>query len=96
MGFGFVVARFGLFLHEVAAVKGAAPPGAGPSLWIGSALVFLGVVVNVLAAAQHVRFLRKIGRPSGEASPWSLAVIITLVLAGLGMAMVAYLVAEGI
>ena len=30
MGFGFVVARFGLFLHELAAVGKAVPTLAGP------------------------------------------------------------------
>jgi putative membrane protein len=51
MGFGFVVARFGLFLHEVAAARGvSAEPSPGRSLWIGAALIALGLVVNILAA----------------------------------------------
>src|SRR3954454_16835767 len=59
MGFGFVVARFGLFLREMAASGGgAAPASTGVSLWIGTALVVLGVAVNLLAAAEHRRFLR--------------------------------------
>src|ERR1700722_1647710 len=43
MGFGFVVARFGLFLKEVAV--GGNTPGVksyGFSLWAGSAMVMLG------------------------------------------------------
>src|SRR4051794_2524685 len=63
MGFGFVVARFGLFLHEVAAAHGLpAEPPPGRSLWIGAALIALGVVVNVLAAVQHVRLLGRLRR----------------------------------
>ena len=46
MGFGFVVARFGLFLRELAAAHDTtvAPPGAHWSLWTGLALAFLGVL----------------------------------------------------
>ena len=55
MGFGFVVARFGLFLREL----GAAAPNiivrsTGFSLWTGTALVLAGVVVNAVSTA-HVR-----------------------------------------
>ena len=54
MGFGFVVARFGLFLREVQAVEHqgqVAPPTL--SLWFGTALVLMGVVVNIAAAINH-------------------------------------------
>lgn len=58
MGFGFVVARFGLFLREVApsvAAAGgdAAVPRGRASLWFGVALVAAGVIVNTLAAIDH-------------------------------------------
>ena len=92
MGFGFVVARFGLFLHEVAAQRPSPRPPSGMSLWFGAALVVLGVVVNVLAAVQHVRLLRRLER--GEPyrpTVWSLGVVVTLLLAAVGVGMVAYL-----
>lgn len=93
MGFGFVVARFGLFLHEIAATRSATPPpSSGLSLWIGGGLVVLGVVVNVAAAVQHIRLLRRLGR--GEpyrASSWSLGVAVTFLLACIGVVMTAYL-----
>jgi uncharacterized membrane protein YidH (DUF202 family) len=56
MGFGFVVARFGLFLHEIEAVRQNAMPKAstGLSLWIGTALILLGVLVNLLVSAVTV------------------------------------------
>jgi putative membrane protein len=96
MGFGFVVARFGLFLHEIAATRGVPnEPSSGLSLWIGAALIALGVVVNILAAAQHVRLLRRLRR--GEPyrpSAWSLGVVVTELLAALGVVMTAYLFAQ--
>ena len=47
MGFGFVVARFGLFLREIAAGENIRPiVSTGISLWIGLGLVTLGVIVQ--------------------------------------------------
>ena len=44
MGFGFVVARFGLFLRELAAVRPDVPLRQGSaSQWIGVVLVMLGL-----------------------------------------------------
>jgi len=93
MGFGFVVARFGLFLQEIAAAgQKPVPPSTGLSLWIGTALVLLGVTVNGLAAAEHVRFLRRLDRGEAYHAPrWSLGVIVAVVLAALGVGMTVYL-----
>lgn len=63
MGFGFVVARFGLFLRELAA--NTAPPKiqpAGFSLPVGILLIALGIVVTVSAAIRHHRYVRNIDR----------------------------------
>ena len=61
MGFGFVVARFGLFLREVQAAEHQAPlAGPGLSLWFGTVLVLMGVVVNVAAAINHQHLLAKL------------------------------------
>jgi putative membrane protein len=94
MGFGFVVARFGLFLRELAAARGeAVPHSPGYSIWIGAFLILFGVLVNVLSAAQHVSTLVQLRR--GETyrpSAWSLGLIMTGVLAVLGLVMTAYVV----
>jgi putative membrane protein len=94
MGFGFVVARFGLFLRELAAAHGeAVPHSPGYSIWIGAALILFGVLVNILSAVQHVKTLAQLRR--GETyrpSVWSLGLIVTGVLAALGIVMTAYVV----
>jgi inner membrane protein YidH len=51
MRFGFVVARFGLFLQalQVGQSKLELRPY-GPSFWFGTALIVLGVIVNIVCA----------------------------------------------
>jgi putative membrane protein len=93
MGFGFVVARFGLFLREIAQIEGTRMrSGSGLSLWIGGSLVVLGVIVNIVAATSHVRNMRRYveGKPY-PVSVWSFGVIVTLVLAIIGLVLTAYL-----
>jgi len=61
MGFGFVVARFGLFLSLLAAQRGlpAAAVDGTPHLSavVGVALVVLGAVAILFAAYQHRKFV---------------------------------------
>jgi putative membrane protein len=95
MGFGFVVARFGLFLRELAATAAhTVPRTSGLSLWIGTGLVVSGVLVNVLAAAQHLRDTARLrrGAPLEPFARAGVAAAVALLLAALGVAMVAYLV----
>ncbi len=93
MGFGFVVARFGLFLRELAAVnQTVAVHSPSLSLWIGIALVILGVCLNLLAAWEHARVLRRLNRREPYQVPgWSLGIIASVILAVLGVAIVGYL-----
>lgn len=93
MGFGFVVARFGLFLRELAEVRQTPPPQSyGLSLWVGLALVLLGVVITLLSAADHANFLRRLTRGEAYRAPkWSRGIIVAVVLAALGIGMLAYL-----
>jgi len=95
MGFGFVVARFALFLRELHPAAVPAPSGFGGSVLIGAGLVVTGVVFNVLAAIGHVRLLRRLAR--GERyrpSVVSLAVGVALVIAALGVVMAVRLLAS--
>jgi putative membrane protein len=93
MGFGFVVARFGLFMAELRSQDQLpAPRSSGWSLWIGIALLVLGVLVNAAAAVQHAQFLRRLerGEPYRPA-PWSLAIAIAAALSVLGLGTIVYL-----
>jgi uncharacterized protein (DUF302 family)/uncharacterized membrane protein YidH (DUF202 family) len=94
MGFGFVVARFGLFLHQLQLIQHASPPQTyGPSLWFGTALIAVGVVVNLLSAWHHLHLMRELNRGGIiPARPSTQAVMIALFLALVGLAMAIYLV----
>ena len=59
MAFGFVIARFGLFLRLVQAAGGSVP-GHGLSPYLGSVLVALGVVTTAGGAVEYQRFCRTI------------------------------------
>lgn len=94
MGFGFVVARFGLFLRELQTGR---PPlsvrSYGLSLWFGTALILVGVLVSIYAGSRHARMVRALDR--GEitrprSSTYTL--IIAAFLALLGLVMAIYLI----
>lgn len=93
MGFGFVVARFGLFLREIAAVRDRPPTTqVGLSLWIGTALVILGVMVQLGAAAKHGRTVQRLAQ--GKVLRFgviSLGSVVAFILSLLGILMVIYL-----
>ena len=94
MGFGFVVARFGLFLQQLRFIDHVplAPPY-GLSLWFGTSLIGVGVIVNLSSAWRHVRLVRELdrGEPSCSRS-LTPAVATALFLALVGLAMAIYLV----
>src|SRR5580704_1066104 len=64
MGFGFVVARFGLFLQQLQIFRQAAasPPSTGISVWFGTALIALGVIVTIGSAWQHTQLVKQLDR----------------------------------
>jgi len=93
MGFGFVVARFGLFLSELAAVgQKFTEHSSGLSLGLGTAMVVLGVVVNLFAALDYRAFVKRYERGESDRVPsWSLGIMSALVLAALGIGIIGYL-----
>ena len=92
MGFGFVVARFGLFLRELQMFPQGGSASSTGSVWFGTALILLGVVVNVLAAVRHRKLVKQLdaGEIPRVRSLWSNAAI-ALILALIGIAMAVYL-----
>jgi len=97
MGFGFVVARFGLFLRALQIGQPNLPAQSyGLSFWFGTALIVLGVIVNILSASHHVRLVQDLNRGgSAFTRPSSLAVVVALTLAVVGLAMAIYLIWVG-
>jgi inner membrane protein YidH len=94
MGFGFVVARFGLFLQQLQAMERApAERSYGLSLWFGTALIAVGVIVNAFAGWHHLRLVRELDRGEADHSRPSLqAVAVAFFLALVGLAMAIYLI----
>ena len=60
MGFGFVVARFGLFLRELRVGSDTGNQSPGVSLWAGTALVCIGVIVDVACSVRYIRTIREL------------------------------------
>lgn len=99
MGFGFVVARFGLFLRELAVARQittrqelAAPVRPTISVWAGISLLAVGVAVMLVAAARYRAFARDYERSIAPAAPSIAAEMATaIVLAAIGTVLSFYL-----
>jgi putative membrane protein len=89
MGFGFVVARFAIFIRQFNAHEGGKFTVTGFSTSVGVVLVVVGVFVNLAAAVYHVRLTAELAsgdfRP-GRPSSLAIGVAIFLAVVGLGMA----------
>ena len=97
MGFGFVVARFGLFLQQLQLIQHApAVHSSGLSLWFGTALIAAGILVSALSAWRHVRLVRELEEnklPSSSSTAHVIAISSFLALVGIAMAI--YLLSVG-
>jgi len=96
MAFGFVVARFGLFVRLLEAQRAPLTASAvSPSHFsniVGIALVLLGAASMAFAASQHRRFVRTL--PVADLPPThnrSFPIVMALLLALLGTALAVYL-----
>jgi uncharacterized protein (DUF302 family)/uncharacterized membrane protein YidH (DUF202 family) len=94
MGFGFVVARFGIFLQELQiAEHSPATRSYGVSLWFGTGLIVVGVFVNAFSGWHHARLVRELDRGETDYSrPSTQAVVVAFFLALIGLAMAIYLI----
>jgi putative membrane protein len=92
MAFGFVVARFGLFLRLLRPETGQPIPRGGVSPYLGAMLVVIGVVAISAGTKRYREFCRLLGR-SSMPSPHAevLPLIMGWSLAALGVVLVAIL-----
>jgi putative membrane protein len=94
MGFGFVVARFGLFLQEIHVVEPRLPgPKHGLSIFFGTSLIVIGVIVDLFASWHHVRLVHQLNHGETEFTrPSRGAIILASFLALIGVTMAVYLI----
>jgi putative membrane protein len=91
MGFGFLVERFGLFLHVIKA-QASEPLHRGASLVIGIAFILLGVAMLVLSVRQYRKVVATLGAGEIPEGYWVQAPALTnMAMALLGLLLVAYL-----
>jgi len=94
MGFGFVVARFGLFLQQIRIADPSLQTRSyGISIWFGTALIAVGVIVDIFAAWHHVQLVHQLSHGETDFTrPSRGAITVALFLAVIGIAMAVYLI----
>ena len=94
MGFGFAIARFGLFLRQIAALGKIGPPAtdAVGTGYLGVLLVMLGVATSFAGTLRYARVRRSIERR--ELGPPSATLVYVLggTAAAMGVVMTALLI----
>ena len=93
MALGFVVDRFGLFLRQLTANSGAVLQPRSSSLWAGTALVIMGVLMTVVAGIRYSSFALRYRR-EGSTEPGyglSLGILFTVLTAIAGIAIALFL-----
>ena len=93
MGFGFVVARFGLFLREMAKLEDPqSHSGTGFSMPVGILLIAFGILVNIVSVVRHRRYVKAIDENRFRSAYGStFAIWVAAILALIGTAMTLYL-----
>ena len=92
MAFGFVIERFGLFVHVLAS-RGGQPlqRDTSFSFWVGVAFILLGAIVGVVGAVQYRRVLKTLKPVEIPEGYWvNIGVYTNLVLAVFGMVIAVY------
>jgi putative membrane protein len=93
MGFGFVLARFGLFLQQLEEMGHAARRQVHTSLWFGIVLILFGVIINLIAAGLHYPYMVRTRRGETDLPPtWKLGLLLAVFMAGIGLAMTVLLI----
>jgi len=85
MAFGFVIERFGLFIHIFMPNQGN-PLQRDASLWVGLAFIVLGATVAALSALQYRQFLKTLKSVEIPDGYWvNIGTYSNLILAGFGV-----------
>lgn len=94
MGFGVLVARFGVFIEEQQPLDHFyALHARGFSLWFGMALLLVGVTANLFAGWHYLRLAERLDNGVASGTHRSMAgVAIAALLALVGLVMAAYLI----
>lgn len=93
MGFGFLVARFGLFMQMLqAGPSGPAAPSYGLSFWFGTGFIILGIIVTAGSLRSYRCLVQQLKRGGpGFHRPTLLAVGVAITLVAAGVTMATYL-----
>lgn len=67
MGFGFIIARFGLLIRSLEAVEPAVTHRSHISPYLGFGIVCVGVVICLIAAARHRAYV--LALKAGDSNP---------------------------
>ncbi len=90
IAFGFVIERFGLFVHMLMSEQGQVLQK-GVSFWVGVAFILFGAIVALLAAVQYRRILNTLKPVEIPEGYWvNMGVFANLVLAAFGVAISVY------
>ncbi len=96
IGLGFVVARFGLFLRLISEQHSEPADNYSMSTIIGVALILLGAMTTTAAAVQHRIWCQTLPEDQMPRRYWiGLGIWFAHVLAGIGVVLALYLVAQG-
>jgi putative membrane protein len=93
MAFGFVLARFGIFLRTLSATT-AIPDvkSAHFSVSVGIGLIVIGVLVQILSMIRYRRLIQNLNAGVAEFDrPSNLASSVSIIMAVVGAAMAVYL-----
>lgn len=93
MAFGFVVERFGLFLHVIAQHQKTMIGHYDASLVLGMSFMMVGVVLLLISMRQYRLVIKTLSPAEVPAGYWiNLGILTNLMMAILGLALMAYLV----
>jgi putative membrane protein len=91
IGFGFVIARFGLFVNEMAAVGQTQTNTPHFSATLGVVMAIGGVIIGLLGGWRYAATDADLRRGTVASLPAAIAYILTIVVAAIGLLVAAIL-----